>query len=283
MSERRSQLRLLRETDWNALIVLDACRADAYRDLAPAAGLPLGEIVRSPAWCTRVWLPRLAEIVGERELLYVTANPVPNRELERKGQTSNFHWVRLWQNCWGRYGPCDMPTVHPDSVADAVLHYVRDHGQPALMVVHFIQPHMPYIGAHALPYADWGHATEAEFEAELRQHKHPAEAVCDGEATRDDIRAAYMGNLAVALPAVVQLLASLRGTLVVTADHGELLGERGAYGHTAGPGQPELTNVPWVVVGRDAYDPAPIPATLDAGRQKADAMLVDRLQSLGYT
>lgn len=245
------QKEMLIESDWNVLIVLDACRSDSYhrRDHSSQAK-------RSMAWCTYLWVQRLARLLDGQEVLYVTANPVVDRELN-KLDASSFHLISVWDFDWGRCGPHKMPTVHPRSVNDAVLSYVDAHGQPERMVVHYIQPHMPYIGRDALPYADWGRC-DAEMAYDLRKVAHPRQAVKRGEVSREQVRAAYEGNVDLVVPYAHALRDSLAGIVVITADHGELLGERGKYGHSSGP-CPELLNVPWVFRYCGPFVPKPIP------------------------
>jgi len=40
----------------------------------------------------------------------------------------------------------------------------------------------------------------------------------------------------------------LEGEIIVTADHGELLGENGEWGHPIGSEKPALRGVPWLEV-----------------------------------
>ena len=48
---------------------------------------------------------------------------------------------------------------------------------------------------------------------------------------REAIREAYESNLRYVLSYVSKLVRHLKGIKVITADHGELLGEGGYYGH----------------------------------------------------
>ncbi len=55
----------------------------------------------------------------------------------------------------------------------------------------------------------------------------------------------YRSNLEYALDSVRTLLKSVDGDVVITADHGNLLGEFGLYGHPDYVPVPALKRVPW--------------------------------------
>ncbi len=277
----KRQADLLRETDWNVLLILDACRWDAFDSVTPVDAQP----VRSMAWCTRHWMPRFAQVLDGEPVLYVSANPVCERELITKAEHPNFTWLSIWRHGWGRHGQHNMPTVHPADVAVAVRGYLLAHGQPERMVVHFVQPHVPFIGTGALPYADWGHVEGCAFAPELQRTQHCRDALREGQVTAAELRQAYLGNFALVWRWVVTLIwGTLSGQVVVTADHGELLGDDGRYGHTYGA-RPELMTVPWWQPPvRHPLNSQPI-AGHDAGTGPLgpdDAVMLERLKDLGY-
>jgi hypothetical protein len=70
---------------------------------------------------------------------------------------------------------------------------------------------------------------------------------------REGIRRAYKENLEIALCYVRELCRSLleiepSKKIIVTSDHGELLGEKGIYSHKAASKDPTLLEVPWFEV-----------------------------------
>lgn len=68
-------------------------------------------------------------------------------------------------------------------------------------------------------------------------------------AWRREISAdAYLNNLLRALKSVRRLVESADGRIVVTADHGECLGEQNCWGHGAGRVRSPLVEVPWLEV-----------------------------------
>ncbi|MAG26905.1 hypothetical protein CMI47_15305 [Candidatus Pacearchaeota archaeon] len=63
------------------------------------------------------------------------------------------------------------------------------------------------------------------------------------------IRRAYEENLEFALSHISTLSKNLKGRIVITADHGEYLGEKGFLGHGKNPPHSEvITDVPWFVI-----------------------------------
>ncbi len=126
--------------------------------------------------------------------------------------------------------------------------YARgDRARPFFLTVSFSHPHDPY----AVPRAYWDRYEEAEIDLPRvgplpleRMDPHSrrlwrASAMDEVEITDDDVRRArhaYYGAVSYVDDRVGDLLATLRGfgladdtIVILTADHGELLGERGLW------------------------------------------------------
>jgi hypothetical protein len=101
---------------------------------------------------------------------------------------------------------------------------------------------------------------------------------------------AYNENLDVVLAEVEPLLGELSGKSVITADHGNLVGERlgpvptrRKYGHPYGVHTEELVKVPWFVVEGDARKTVRAEPPVEGdGEGISDAELEDKLAALGY-
>lgn len=65
---------------------------------------------------------------------------------------------------------------------------------------------------------------------------------------KSGLRQAYAENLRLVLRYAANLVQNLSGEVMITADHGERLGERGRYSHHAGLSDPLLLLVPWFKV-----------------------------------
>jgi hypothetical protein len=64
------------------------------------------------------------------------------------------------------------------------------------------------------------------------------------------LREAYAMNLQIVLAYISSLLEDLSGTIVVTSDHGERLGEGGRFSHGYGLKDRLLLEIPWLVMRR---------------------------------
>jgi hypothetical protein len=71
---------------------------------------------------------------------------------------------------------------------------------------------------------------------------------------------------------------------VITADHGELFGEWGLYGHISGILHPSLKRVPWVETTAEdtqSYEPQ-LTSPRGEARETEDEAVTQRLADLGY-
>jgi arylsulfatase len=120
--------------------------------------------------------------------------------------------------------------------------------------LHFIQPHEPYDLAPAEFYRELDNEYEgpidgsAESMRKIRKH----EVVPSSEETERLVRL-YDGNLRYVDAAVGRVVGDLRRRglleetmLIVTADHGEAIGERGFFGHNYSM-QEEVTSIPLLI------------------------------------
>jgi hypothetical protein len=117
-------------------------------------------------------------------------------------------------------------------------------------IIHFIQPHSPYIGF------DFNYnREESRLEMGVDNSPEDEEKSLDkaekGKIKRSEIMEAYRQNLSIVYEYVEKLNKQLDGKTVVTADHGELLGEKGLYGHPGGKDAKVLREVPWDVISED--------------------------------
>lgn len=65
---------------------------------------------------------------------------------------------------------------------------------------------------------------------------------------KEGLRKAYMDNLEIVIKRLIILLNYLSGRIIITADHGELLGESGCYGHPNNSTNPYLIEIPWLIL-----------------------------------
>lgn len=158
------------------------------------------------------------------------------------------------------------------------------------MSVLYVQPHYPFIDATI--------EIEDAFDPETPDFWKRV-LVGDLQFEPAQLRAAYEANLERVLPYVAELLEKLAGKTVVTADHGNVLGDRARslpireWGHPSKLWIPELTKIPWLVtVSHPRPEHTSEPPTADVSLAQHDVEpdvddsethLREHLKHLGYT
>jgi len=259
------------EEDWDNLVILDACRYDVFHDKGKQ--LP-GELKKreSKAGATTEFLKHNFQSRDLRDAIYITANPQLYRN-KKEIDVDFFQEYHVWMDNWAE----DHRTVRPGVVTDKSLSVAEEYPNKRL-IIHYLQPHAPYIGSTGkqLPsdYLNfWSSFTAGEFDLDLETAKQ-----------------AYYENVEIVIPHVEQLLTELQGKTVVTADHAELLGERDRpipirrYGHTAYTYIPELVEVPWLTYqnGNRKDIITEDKGTEEIGKRITEDTVKERLKDLGY-
>lgn len=254
------------DRDWDLLVVLDACRPDALHAVADEYPfLERIETVWSRGSMSEEWLAKTFT-TPHLEAVERTAMITSNRYIEPV--LSNRTFPR--STGWAPFGWPDWNVVTADDFAhlDPVWRYARserlkqvpprvltDHAITLLRrrefertIVHHLQPHHPFI-ARAVRENDSVTTEEAEVMAALR----------DGRLSRREAWRRYLDNLRLVLDETALLLDNVDAqTVAITADHGELFGRYGLYGHPCGVPIPSLRRVPWVettAADRRTHDP----------------------------
>lgn len=223
------------------LIILDACRYDYFEKTARAYLNGNLEAVKSPASRTVDWL----KIIFRKTLRNVkifSANPVINSKGVNVGGFRSKDCIKgkiidVWDWGWDS----ELGTVHPDTIVKAV----EEVGFESRNIIWFIQPHLPYIGETKLLIS----ARTREVVGKEAVSTYLAKSLRIGEISKEYLSRAYKDNLVLVLEAVKKLLKQakhIEGRIVLTSDHGELLGESGACEHPSYLSLPEQRIVPWL-------------------------------------
>lgn len=259
------------DREWDLLVVLDACRVDLLREVAVdypfvtdvESTVSVGSM--SEEWMAKTFQDEYAAEV--RNTAYVTANVFSAEVL---GDVPFQVLDEVWRYAWSD----DDGTVLPTPVTDRAVAVGREHA-PKRLIVHYMQPHHPFVGSAnpdgvgADPFGRKGEETVVD-------------ALRKGNVTRDEFWAAYRQNLEIVLEDVAVLLSNVdAGTVAITADHGDALGEWGIYDHPAGCLHPVVKNVPWAETS--AVDTGEYEPTVEAAPPTdADVDVESRLRDLGY-
>jgi len=240
------QRKLIRDGDWDNLIILDACRFDYFTDEYPRfLDGELSKVV-SPASCTIEWVKKTW--TGMNDIVYVSGWPCANSAgIPRMGYRVLDHFreiIDVWKFGWDEA----LGTIPPWSINKAVLDLTDRTG----LLIHYMQPHDPYIGKTKLhtsigapnvskasmadPGRGGGFYRTSNFIARRSR-----------EMGTEYLKRAYRDNLRLVLKYVAELAPRLKGKTVVSADHGELLPLSGPV-HLCDNNHPALRTVPWLVI-----------------------------------
>lgn len=317
---------------WDYLVVLDACRYDYFSEVYEKY-IQGGRLLkkRSIGSCTNEW--RDESFPGYYDdIVYISANPQISLKTSVYGYTAGEHFhnvYELWKEDWD----ASRGTVLPDKVTERAIE-ITGNTSDKRIIIHYLQPHAPYIGSSLAPkgYEKADIAVErtligiektkpSAFKSKLYEYLlkiftnntlltnrpdwvlrkllgippvAPME-IAMRTLGKKKLRQAYKANLELVLEQVAVLIKNLSGRIVVTSDHGELLGEHRCYSHPKGWTEPILVDVPWLVIEK------PVEASSEAceksqhqpssqtnkqqealDQQQEDEMVIERLRSLGY-
>jgi hypothetical protein len=267
--------------DWDTLVILDACRYDAFAARSDLPGTL--ERRRSRGSMTAEFLKANFDGREMHDTVYVTATPMFHWNRNRGDVDATFH---AEINVWDEEGWDDeFHTVRPATMAERAKRAAEEYPNKRLLV-HFVQPHFPAIGPTG------------------REHPELNSLQVWDAIDSDDLdlpdrvyRKAFVENLDAVLPHVRDLMESIEGKTVVTADHGQMLGERSfpipyrEYGHPPGTYTDELLSVPWLTYqnGSRRTIVAEEPESRERGDETGpqdmtveEDVVTDRLEDLGY-
>jgi hypothetical protein len=263
------------EEDWDHLIILDACRYDMFAEQADLPGILESRISRGSS--TVEFLTANFANRNLRDTVYVTGNPQLYRHREKMDPQLHAT-IEVWQeDGWDE----ENKTVLPETMANRTLEAAERFPNKRI-ISHFIQPHYPFL---------YDEGVFDDSQAFLRPDEPGSwHQVMTGRvsASKESVWRAYRATLDRALPHVERLLENLDGRKVVSADHGNMIGERARpfpvieWGHPRAIYTPELVNIPWHIQSdgeRRQVESEPAPER--SSEVESDAVK-ERLADLGY-
>ena len=282
-----SPIKIMDES-WDNLIILDACRYDIFAEECTLNGT-LSRVLSPASWS----MGYLQAEFGDQsfyDTVYVTANPYFPHVADE-----TFHATIPLFDQWN----LDYKTILPSDVTAAACDAAEMYPNKRL-IIHYMQPHTPYIGKKGRQIAsiidtggiNFTHSDDGlkKIHEDLDPMATPSiwDVVADSstEISERDLRKAYRENLQIVLNEVNILLDSITGQTVVTADHGEHLGERllpfgsKLYGHSLHAPTPQLREIPWLKIdgGRRRIVSDPPESSPEFNPEEIEQRLVD----LGY-
>jgi hypothetical protein len=236
-------------SDWDALIVIDATRDDLFRERRVKLNEDFDRrTVRSRGSSTREWLDQnFTDEYGDT--VYVTGNPQVS-----KYKPDRFHRVvQVWRD---GFDPEEL-TIPAQAVTDAAID-ARERHPDKRLIIHYVQPHEPFVGHPELHFLNLKQVFPSDAkEGDVAGRRSEFEgtvfgAVELGLVTRSEVWDGYLDNLDYVLKEVNRLLPHLDGKVVLTSDHGNAFPRFSwpvptrVWQHPPGLRHKELIDVPWL-------------------------------------
>ena len=258
------------EYPWDVLIILDACRYDMFKEIYR------GEVQKaiSPATCTPEFLEKVFSWRRITGTVYVSGNAYINSKGIPLPEASGYQFnavdniesiIDVWETGWSE----KLGTVHPEEMNKHAMVSLDVHPDKR-HIIHYVQPHEPYLyfggGIGGAGYATTNNSllwkgkisrvlnrflpNETVWKWAYRFGQLPprGKGMLWIENGREGLIRAYKEDIKLVLRYVAQLYKRYpHKKFLITADHGELLGEYKRYGHTAVKKRyQQLVEVPWV-------------------------------------
>ena len=297
--------------EWDVLLVLDACRPDQLAAVTDEyEWLPEEPATRrSVGSCSIDWINRTFNEHPERarETAYVTANPfadhdTPGTKSADLADGPVGHLQRLYRTHWQDVTPdgaaaaehdatgrsrvgSGIATVPPAAVTDHTIAAARARDELGVsqVVAHYMQPHEPYRS-----HPQWGSGDSKLLENLVDEDAEAGSSVWPqakhGVVDHDALWQAGVDNLRWVLDDIeARLLPNVDGRVVLTADHGNAMGEWGEWHHPPGALGPQVRTVPWVEIEcTDSVTEHPDVSLDETAAGGVDTSTEARLEALGY-
>jgi len=274
--------------EWDLLIILDTCRVDSLGKLSDSRSW-LNNInqMRSIGSMSAEWiLNTFTEDYREQisETAFVSGNIWSHRIFNERFHEHGNHRYDMIRRGWPSWKPVSSEDfayyetvsaianqddrVHPEN--EAIPHILTDRtiavGRKKefdRLIVHYTLPHLTFI-ADAI---DWEPEQTPITELmdgpdpirDLKSYELSYDPARRGEVSPETVREAYLQNLRLALDYVNILVENVdAGKAIISADHGEALGEHGLWDHPYGYPFAPVKIVPWVELSASderTYDP----------------------------
>ena len=260
------------EYDADVLVIADACRYDVAQHVQEEYDwVNHIDMVDSKGSATPEWLKN--NFIGKHEdakadTIYISANPYTEQYL------NEYDWKRVEKVY--EYGFNDeLGTVPPDAVTDVAIQLRRDNPETPI-IVHYVQPHIPFIGYDAsdgIELENWGDDGDRLSVWDM---------LLTGELDKEEVTEEYTHNLRNVLDEVSLLRRNAEADkMVVTSDHGNAMGDTSEllYGHPSGVANSELRQVPYIQTTATDYEEYHPDAVTDGGTKSTTR---EKLEALGY-
>lgn len=265
------------DEDWDTLILLDACRYDIFEQTVILDGRLESRISRgstSPEWVAGNFKDKQLH-----DTVYVSANIWYARlEEDLNSDVHDFIGTNS-DEVPGELNPAARQLagrgMHPQTITRIAIEAMEQYPNKRF-IIHYMQPHQPYIGSQGNRHFEAEGNTISRFAAGERP------------ASINTLREAYAENLEVALEYIPEVLECRDDRTVISADHGEMLGDRYSpipfrdFGHPEGIYCEQLVKVPWFIIEDESRPNIVSEKPTSRHYQPQEEQVEERLRKLGY-
>jgi len=263
--------------DYDIVIILDTCRYDIFRYLNWRYNIFTQETQKaiSPARSTPEFLYRIFKN-RKTNHIYISANAYANSKgipvpVSGCNITVKDHVKRVI-DVWDEGLDEETSTVHPSEV-NKRAQIISDLNRKAPLIVHYIQPHFPYLSLGGIKKPERTTMLDKKrFQVESVAKVFGGVFMCHplifyttyrlglvqeysfsalwNKYHMNGIRYGHIQDTLLVMQYAKKLIDILPNRkIVITADHGEMLGEHGIYTHdNKWPRYKELVEVPWLEI-----------------------------------
>jgi hypothetical protein len=299
------------DQDWDLLIILDTCRIDKLQLVSKSVPWikdidqmqSVGSM--SAEWMLNTFARNYIDDIADTA--FISGNIWSHRIFNERFQERQNHDYEMIHRGFPSWNPVSSEDfahyetvsavanqdhrLHPEN--EAIPHILTDRAidigrtkSCERMIVHYTLPHMTFI-ADAL---DWEFRKTSTQELmnglDVVRNLRPEEASYEparcGKVPEIEVHDAYIQNLKLAIDYVDILLQNVNAeNVIISADHGEALGEHGIWGHPYGYPFAPVKTVPWATAS--ATDEQTYTSQFDQlERMPTEGERTEFLKQMGY-
>lgn len=231
----KSEIEPIYEKQWDNLAILDAARYDTYQETINTNAESRITVESHSKGFIRETFSQ-----GDwSDTVIITANPFYNerefKELVGKKPEDVFATIfQTWKTDWNSQNGTVMPEKIIEDVKTAEKLFPDKR-----KIIHFMQPHHPFIQSD-IDDPGFGDTKENE-----KDYEKVWELAAREKIDHNEVIQGYLSNHELMLDPISELEEVLEGSIKITADHGNLLGENGLYGHPGSSNLKPLRKVPF--------------------------------------
>jgi hypothetical protein len=275
------------EQDWDTLIILDGCRYDVFEEHSRFDRSP--QSIISQGSHSREFMQKTFSGKQLHDTIYITSNPWSEQLSEE-----TFFLKRETYTEDDQSGKARLP----GDVADLAIETFEEYPNKKY-IIHFMQPNNPYVGPKSqnlrekllnqkkILCTELSDATAEEYPELIDEIPNLRRALKKGYISRAEMLEVYIENLNIVTQYAKNVIEEIKGKTAVTADHGDLFGERlpplflKDYSHWEGAYSESLRLVPWLVLDSDPRREVISEHPIDQ-EAMGDSTVNEHLKRMGY-